>query len=91
MFVCSRCRDLSINQYCSRYILPMVNWGDGETAGLRQFDNWCAAALAEALDITIYVHDIQAAKYNDPHNPGHADRPVARLLRRRCHYDVVYT
>ncbi len=27
---------------------PMVNWGDDETTGLRQFDDWCAAALAKA-------------------------------------------
>jgi len=71
--------------------LPMVNWGDGATAGLRQFDNWSAAALAEALNVTIYVHDVEAAMYNDPHNLGHVDRPVVRLLKRGCHYDVVYT
>ncbi len=69
----------------------MVNWGDGETTGLRQFDDWCAAALAEALNMTIFVHDIEAVMYNNVHNPGCADRPVVRLLRRRCHYDVVYT
>ncbi len=69
----------------------MVNWRDGETAGLRQFDNWSAAALAQALDVTIYVHDVEAAMYNDPHNPGPVDRPVVRLLRRGCHYDVVFT
>ncbi len=37
----------------------MVNWGDGETAGLRQFDDWCAAALAKAFNVPIFVNDIQ--------------------------------
>ena len=75
MFVCSRCQGLSVSQFCSRYILPVVNWGDGETAGLRRFDDWCAAAVAEALNITVFVHDIRE----------HAS------LRRHYHYDVVYT
>ena len=91
MFVCSRCDGLTVGQFCHCYILPMVNWGDGETAGLRQFDDWCAAALAAALDVTVFVHDIEAVQRNDPHNAGHADRPVVRLLRRGCHYVVVYT
>jgi len=69
----------------------MVDWGDGETTGLRHFDEWCAAALARALSITIHVHDLRAVQRSDPYNPGHADRPVVRLLRRHCHYDVLYT
>ncbi len=92
MFVCSRCQGLTADQFCHCYILPMVNWGDGETTGLRQFDDWCAAALAEALDVTIYVHDIQAVKYNDPHNPEpqqlppqgfcvHVPQPLSRSWR----------
>ncbi|KAL0020397.1 hypothetical protein WJX79_006599 [Trebouxia sp. C0005] len=31
----SRCQGLAVGQFCRRYILPMVNWGDGETTGLR--------------------------------------------------------
>ncbi len=89
MFVCSRCEGLTVGQFCSCYILPMVNWGDGETAGLRQFDEWCAAAVAEALDITVFVHDIR--EHVSQYNAAPADRPVVRLLRRGCHYDVVYT
>ncbi len=91
MFVCRRSRGLTPNQFCRRFVLPMVDWGDGETTGLRQFDEWCAAALARALSITIHVHDLRAVQRSDPYNPGHADRPVVRLLRRHCHYDVLYT
>ncbi len=69
----------------------MVNWGDGETAGLRQFDEWCAAALAAALDVTVFVHDIQAAQHVCQYNAGPADMPVVRLLKRGCHYDVAFT
>lgn len=91
MFVCSRCAGLTVGQFCSCYILPMVNWGDGETAGLRQFDEWCAAALAAALDVTVFVHDIQAAQHVCQYNAGPDDRPVVRLLKRGCHYDVAFT
>ncbi len=69
----------------------MVNWGDGETAGLRQFDDWCAAALAKAMNVSIFVHDLRFVQYTNQHNAGPAERPVVRLLRRGCHYDVVYT
>jgi len=53
LFLCRRCHGLTANQFC-RHIVLLVKWGDGKTTGLRQFDDWSAAALAEALDVTIF-------------------------------------
>ena len=94
MFVCRRCQFLTAYQFCCHFVLPLVNWGESEATGLRQFDDCCAAALAEALSITIHGHYPGAVASSDPYNPGYADRPVVQLLilmRRRCHYDVLYT
>jgi len=37
--VCRQCHGLTTTHFCRRFILPLVNWGDGETTGLRQFDD----------------------------------------------------
>ena len=87
--VCSRCEGLDMRQFCTNFVLPLVNWRDAQTSGLRQFDDWCAAALAICLDVTIFVHDVHSPS-SEPYN-GRADgKPVVRLLRRGDHYDVAY-
>ena len=87
---CSRCEGLNMRQFCTNFVLPLVNWRDGQTSGLRQFDDWCAAALANCLGITIFVHDVHSPS-SEPYN-GRADgKPVVRLLRRGGHYDAAYS
>ena len=88
---CSRCEGLDMRQFCTNFVLPLVNWRDAHTSGLRQFDDWCAAAMANSLDVTIFVHDVHSHRSSDPYN-GRADgKPVVRLLRRGGHYDAAYT
>ena len=67
----------------------MVDHSDAETRGLRQWDDWCPAALAHMFGAIVHVHDIHQSGRDDPCRGGRCcDSPVIRLLRRGNHYDL---
>lgn len=67
----------------------MVDASDAETRGLRQFDDWCPAALAHIFRAEIHIHDMDQKGRDDPCKGGrNLDSPVIRLLRQGQHYDL---
>ncbi len=58
--MCRRCHGLTAKQFCRHFVVLLVNWDNGETTGLCQFDDWCAAALAEACSRSAMIVTFRA-------------------------------
>ena len=67
----------------------MVDASDAKTCGLRQFDDWCPAALAHMFGVNVHIHDSHQQGRDDPCKGGrNHDSAVIRLLRQGQHYDL---
>ncbi len=79
-------------EFCVNFILPMVDWNDTHTSGLRQFDDWCSVALARSLKVTICVHDLRT-KPRDHAASGTSrtkDAAEVTIIWHGQHYDLAY-